>query len=156
MRLVLGEELVAERAAGRVEDDADQRLGAKSFSSFASMLSTPSTAPVGSPFELVSGGSAWKARYRYDEPSTSTSRGRLSHPSAFLPASAPALFQAWTLATVSWSRAAWSACGRGSFVAGDGGATAPDPGAAADAPGAVSPGADGEGAEAVWRGSPVG
>jgi len=40
------------------------------------MLSTPSTAPVGSPVELVSGGRAWNARYRYDEPSTSTRAGR--------------------------------------------------------------------------------
>ena len=39
----------------------------------SSMLSTPSTAPVGSPRELVSGGSAWNARYRYDEPSMRTS-----------------------------------------------------------------------------------
>src|SRR5688500_7094103 len=37
------------------------------------MLMTPSTAPVGSPFAVDSGGSAWKARYRYDEPSTRTS-----------------------------------------------------------------------------------
>ena len=37
------------------------------------MLITPSTAPVGSPRELLSGGSAWKARYRYEEPSTRTS-----------------------------------------------------------------------------------
>src|ERR1700694_1201534 len=35
------------------------------------MLSTPKTAPVGSPFGLFSSGSAWNARYRYDEPSTS-------------------------------------------------------------------------------------
>jgi hypothetical protein len=28
----------------------------------SSMLSTPKTAPVGSPRELVSGGNAWKAR----------------------------------------------------------------------------------------------
>src|SRR5271156_6976982 len=34
------------------------------------MLSTPSTAPVGSPRELDNGGNAWKARYKYDEPST--------------------------------------------------------------------------------------
>src|SRR3954470_20770382 len=39
------------------------------------MLSTPNTAPVGSPRELVNGGSAKKARYRYDEPSTRTRSG---------------------------------------------------------------------------------
>ena len=33
------------------------------------MLTTPNTAPVGSPFELLSGGNAWNARYRYEEPS---------------------------------------------------------------------------------------
>jgi len=36
--------------------------GSCSFSSLSSMLSTPSTAPVGSPFEFVRGGNAWKAR----------------------------------------------------------------------------------------------
>jgi hypothetical protein len=36
------------------------------------MFSTPFTAPVGKPLELVSGGRAWKARYRYEEPSTRT------------------------------------------------------------------------------------
>src|SRR4051812_21898263 len=40
------------------------------------MLSTPNTAPVGSPRELVKGGSAWNARYRYEEPSTRTRSGR--------------------------------------------------------------------------------
>jgi hypothetical protein len=44
--------------------------GDSSLSARFSMFSTPSTAPVGSPREVVSGGSAWKARYRYDEPST--------------------------------------------------------------------------------------
>ena len=37
-----------------------------------SMFSTPFTAPVGLPVEVVSGGRAWKARYRYEEPSTRT------------------------------------------------------------------------------------
>src|SRR6185295_1786980 len=41
------------------------------------MLSTPNTAPVGSPRELVNGGSAKNARYRYDEPSTRTRSGRV-------------------------------------------------------------------------------
>src|SRR5689334_18702255 len=41
------------------------------------MLSTPNTAPVGSPRELVKGGSAWNARYRYDDPSTRTRSGRV-------------------------------------------------------------------------------
>src|SRR3954468_14033499 len=40
------------------------------------MFSTPNTAPVGSPRELLKGGNAWKARYRYDEPSTRTRSGR--------------------------------------------------------------------------------
>src|SRR5689334_16947282 len=38
------------------------------------MLTTPSTAFVGSPAFVDNGGIAWKARYRYDEPSTRTSR----------------------------------------------------------------------------------
>src|ERR1700712_3470583 len=42
-----------------------------------SMFSTPLTAPVGRPLEVVSGGSAWKARYRYEEPSTRTRGARL-------------------------------------------------------------------------------
>jgi hypothetical protein len=37
------------------------------------MLTTPSTAFVGSPAFVDNGGIAWKARYRYDEPSTRTS-----------------------------------------------------------------------------------
>jgi hypothetical protein len=37
------------------------------------MLTTPSTAFVGSPLFVDNGGIAWKARYRYDEPSTRTS-----------------------------------------------------------------------------------
>src|SRR5688572_14284088 len=37
------------------------------------MLTTPSTAFVGSPLFVDSIGIAWKARYRYDEPSTRTS-----------------------------------------------------------------------------------
>src|SRR5262245_5594474 len=37
------------------------------------MLTTPSTAFVGSPAFVDSGGIAWKARYRYHEPSTRTS-----------------------------------------------------------------------------------
>ena len=37
--------------------------------------STPRSAPVGSPFEVRRSGSAWNARYRYDEPSTRTSVG---------------------------------------------------------------------------------
>ena len=37
------------------------------------MAITPWIAPVGKPFELVNDGRAWNARYRYDEPSTSTS-----------------------------------------------------------------------------------
>src|SRR5262245_23543689 len=37
------------------------------------MLTTPSTAFVGWPDFVDNGGSAWNARYRYDEPSTSTS-----------------------------------------------------------------------------------
>ena len=52
------------------------RSGDSSFISLFSMLSTPSTAPVGSPCELVSGGSAWKARYRYEEPSTRSNFAR--------------------------------------------------------------------------------
>src|ERR1700691_3806106 len=51
------------------------RAFAKSLASFTTMLSTPSTAPVGSPAALVSGGIAWKARYRYEEPSTRTRVG---------------------------------------------------------------------------------
>src|SRR5690349_13195151 len=47
------------------------------------MLRTPNTAPVGSPRELVKGGSAWKARYRYDDPSTSTRSGRVFITSAW-------------------------------------------------------------------------
>ena len=46
------------------------RAGCSSFRNFSSMFSTPYTAPVGSPREFDSGGSAWKARYRYDDPST--------------------------------------------------------------------------------------
>src|SRR6186713_2249536 len=38
-----------------------------------SMLTTPYIAPVGSPARLVSGGSAWNARNRYEEPSIRTS-----------------------------------------------------------------------------------
>jgi hypothetical protein len=38
--------------------------GSCSLSSLSSMLMTPYTAPVGSPRELLSGGSAWNARYR--------------------------------------------------------------------------------------------
>src|SRR6187399_2145553 len=41
------------------------------------MFSTPNTAPVGSPRELLKGGSALNARYRYDEPSTRTRSGRV-------------------------------------------------------------------------------
>src|SRR5688572_32798217 len=37
------------------------------------MLTTPSTAFVGSPLFVDSIGIAWNARYRYDEPSTRTS-----------------------------------------------------------------------------------
>src|SRR5438477_4191646 len=37
------------------------------------MLSTPKIAPVGSPAALRRSGNAWKARYRYDDPSTSSS-----------------------------------------------------------------------------------
>src|SRR6267143_450288 len=37
------------------------------------MLSTPWIAPVGSPAALRRSGNAWKARYRYDDPSTSSS-----------------------------------------------------------------------------------
>src|SRR5690606_9369920 len=52
--------------------------GSSSLRSFCSMLSTPKTAPVGSPFEFDSGGSAWKARYKYEDASTRTSlRGAL-------------------------------------------------------------------------------
>src|SRR6266536_5147970 len=36
------------------------------------MAPTPRIAPVGSPREVRRSGSAWKARYRYDEPSTRT------------------------------------------------------------------------------------
>jgi hypothetical protein len=49
------------------------RSGDSSLIILFNMLSTPNTAPVGSPFELLSGGSAWKARYKYDEPSTKIS-----------------------------------------------------------------------------------
>ncbi|MNV44983.1 hypothetical protein D3C71_1367660 [compost metagenome] len=35
-----------------------------SFNVARSMLTTPNSAPVGSPAALVSGGSAWNARYR--------------------------------------------------------------------------------------------
>src|SRR5688500_1983611 len=38
------------------------------------MLTTPRTAFVGSPAFVDNGGIAWNARYRYDEPSTRTSR----------------------------------------------------------------------------------
>ena len=38
--------------------------GDSSLHSLLSMLTTPSTAPVGSPREFASGGSAWKARYK--------------------------------------------------------------------------------------------
>ena len=34
------------------------------------MFNTPYIAPVGSPARLVSGGKAWYARYRYEDPST--------------------------------------------------------------------------------------
>src|SRR6266852_7038349 len=37
------------------------------------MLSMPQIAPVGSPAALRRSGNAWKARYRYDDPSTSSS-----------------------------------------------------------------------------------
>src|SRR4051812_9090745 len=39
------------------------------------MLTMPKSAPVGSPKALVRGGSAWNARYRYDDPSISVSVG---------------------------------------------------------------------------------
>ena len=69
----------ANRSSRKVRPGASKttatNAGSSSFCSFASMLSTPSTAPVGSPLEFASGGSAWKARYRYEEPSTSTSTG---------------------------------------------------------------------------------
>src|SRR5688500_6495630 len=55
------------------------------------MLSTPNTAPVGSPREFENGGSAWNARYRYDEPSTRTRSGRFGM-SYFLGGDAPFFF----------------------------------------------------------------
>jgi hypothetical protein len=81
MRLVLGEQLVAEGLARRVEYHGDA-LGLVVLEELVSMLSTPNTAPVGSPRELLNGGSAWKARYRYDEPSTRTRSGGCSSTSA--------------------------------------------------------------------------
>ncbi len=63
VRLVLGEQVVAEGLARRVEHHG-HALGRASSSSLCSMFSTPSTAPVGSPLAVESGGSAWNARYR--------------------------------------------------------------------------------------------
>ncbi|MNH29679.1 hypothetical protein D3C79_899290 [compost metagenome] len=40
------------------------RLSGYCLRRLLSMFSTPFTAPVGMPLEVVSGGSAWKARYR--------------------------------------------------------------------------------------------
>jgi hypothetical protein len=53
-------------------------LSGCSCRNFRSMLSTPNTAPVGSPRELASGGRAWNARYRYDEPSMRMSGAALT------------------------------------------------------------------------------
>ncbi|MNR68365.1 hypothetical protein D3C85_1928770 [compost metagenome] len=40
------------------------RLSGYCLRRLLSMFSTPFTAPVGRPLEVVNGGSAWKARYR--------------------------------------------------------------------------------------------
>src|SRR3546814_20152326 len=47
------------------------------------MLTTPNSAPVGSPAALLSGGSAWNARYRYEEPSIRTRRCGVSDMGGF-------------------------------------------------------------------------
>ena len=59
---------------GASKTTAKYSLG-KSERSRRSMLTTPRIAPVGSPSELVNDGIAWKARKRYDEPSTRTMVG---------------------------------------------------------------------------------
>jgi hypothetical protein len=61
VRLVFLEELVAESPAG-ASSTTTISSGSSSFSSLFSMLRTPSTAPVGTPCEVVSGGSAKNAR----------------------------------------------------------------------------------------------
>ena len=40
-----------------------------SFFRFINIFVTPLTAPVGCPFEVLNGGMAWKALYRYEDPS---------------------------------------------------------------------------------------
>ena len=40
-----------------------------SFFKFINMFVTPLTAPVGLPSEVVKGGIAWNALYKYDDPS---------------------------------------------------------------------------------------
>jgi len=47
-------------------------LPSKSLPSLRSMLMTPNRAPVGKPSAVERSGRAWKARNRYDEPSTSS------------------------------------------------------------------------------------
>jgi len=58
--LVLRVEVIAEGAAGGIDHVGDE-FG-RSARVARSMLTTPNSAPVGSPTSLVSGGRAWKAR----------------------------------------------------------------------------------------------
>src|SRR5690606_34211910 len=69
--LVVFEQGIPEGRALGIEDTA-KGLSGYCLRRLLSMFSTPLTAPVGMPVEVVSGGRAWKARYRYEEPSTRT------------------------------------------------------------------------------------
>jgi hypothetical protein len=70
--LVLGKQVVAEGLALGVEDHGDM-LGLVFVEQLEQHVDHAEHAPTGSSRLLVSGGRAWKARYRYEEPSTSTS-----------------------------------------------------------------------------------
>jgi len=70
VRLVLGILIVAERPALRVEDDC-ARLRLVVGSEASQHVEHPVDRAGRLAFGLFSSGSAWNARYRYDEPSTS-------------------------------------------------------------------------------------
>src|SRR6478736_3197544 len=67
--------------------------------------STPRSAPVGSPLDVRRSGSAWNARYKYDEPSTRTSVGMLPQTEKI-----PELIDPQALNT-SYGREAWRVLG---------------------------------------------
>ncbi len=72
--LVRFKQIIAKGAPRRIEHNGE--LGAcEVLRQLHDHVENTEHAPVGSPAALVSGGMAWKARYRYEEPSTRTRVG---------------------------------------------------------------------------------